>query len=133
MTLPSSVDDRHSILILNIRPYRAFLITPLIEQCQKWQISHELFTNGYNVDEAFSYCAVRAFSDITQVRIANWDHNFGYNDLYKILYSDYLKENFQKSISMAIRGYGFKFYPNETIKAMVTFDEMILVRYFPPR
>jgi hypothetical protein len=115
--------DRHSIVILNIRPYQNIIIEKIKEQCITFHIKEEQF------EDIFDYCIARTLSLVLDLFVKGRVLNLPHNDLARVI-CDNLSPTLTVVILNILSGYKITLNPKEKIKVMCTYDEIILIRYF---
>jgi hypothetical protein len=121
MTASTSV--RHSILILNIRPYQNIILEKIKEQCISFNIRETQF------EDIFDYCIARTLSVMLNLFVKGRVLNLPHNDLARVI-CDSLSPTLTVVIQNVLSGYKIVLNPEEKVKVMCTYDEIILIRYF---
>jgi hypothetical protein len=118
-----STSLNHSIVILDIRPYKNIIFEKIKEQCDYFNIRETQF------EDIFDYCIARTISVILDLFVKGRVLNLPHNDMARII-CDALSPTLTVVIQNVLSGYKIVLKPKEKVKVMCTYDEIILIRYF---
>jgi len=121
--MTDSTSVNHSIIILDIRPYKNIILERIKEQCDYFNIKEAQF------EDIFDYCIARTISIVLDLFVKGRVLNLPHNDMARVI-CDALSPTLIIVIQNVLSGYKIVLNPKEKVKVMCTYDEIILIRYF---
>lgn len=87
------------------------------------------FIEYTEIELIYDWCMMRALNDVCHIKVQGAVHNLEINDFYRIIYEKVGME-FMLAVEYLINENRIFLLANEKVKALVTFNTLIIVRTF---